>query len=109
MTPAQLDSLIEHGLVSPLEDEIFTASALVVATEARHLFAQGLEGRHLRAIRHAAEREADILAQLTSALLRTRTAEAHEQARNILAGCGDAMVAIHRTLLAEELRRLVER
>lgn len=109
LTQIQLDSLVEHGLIQPLESDLFPSGALVTATEARHLFGHGLEGRHLRAIRHAAEREADILSQLAAALLRAKTPEAREQARNILAGCGDAMVAIHRTLLADELRRIVER
>lgn len=109
LTQSQLDSLVDHGLIQTIDPDLFPGSALTIATEARHLFGHGLEGRHLRAIRHAAEREADVLAQLVAALLRTRTSEAQEQARNILAGCGDAMVSIHRTLLAEELRRLVER
>ncbi len=109
LTVAQVESLVEHGLIQKADADLYPAAALSIATEARHLFGHGLEGRHLRAIRHAAEREADVLAQLTSALLRNRTPEALEQARNILAGCGDAMVAIHRTLLAEELRRFVER
>jgi DNA-binding transcriptional MerR regulator len=109
VTQGQLDSLVEHGLIHSLEFDLFPGSALTIATEARHLFAHGLEGRHLRAIRHAAEREADVLSQLVAALLRTRSSEALEQARNILAGCGDAMVSIHRTLLAEELRRFVDR
>lgn len=109
VTQGQLDSLVEHGLIHTIDFDLFPGSALSIATEARHLFGHGLEGRHLRAIRHAAEREADVLAQLVAALLRTRSAEALEQARNILAGCGDAMVSIHRTLLAEELRRLVDR
>ena len=111
LTAAQLGSLRDHGLITPLEGQpdLYPPAAVTVATEARHLFAHGLEGRHLRAIRHAAEREADVLSQLTVALLRIRNPEAREQARNILAGAGDAMVAIHRVLLAEELRRLIER
>jgi DNA-binding transcriptional MerR regulator len=32
LTPAQLNSLVEHGLVSPHEDDLFPASALVVTT-----------------------------------------------------------------------------
>ncbi len=108
---SQIASLREHGLITPLagEADLYPPAAVTVATEARHLFAHGLESRHLRVIRHAAEREADVLAQLTAALLRVRNAEAREQVKNILAGAGDAMVAIHRALLSEELRRLIER
>jgi DNA-binding transcriptional MerR regulator len=110
LSEARLTSLIEHRLIeaTPSDPDLFPHRSLAVAAEARHLFDQGLEGRHLRAIRHAAEREADVLSQLTAPLLRMRSAEAREQARNILAGCGDAMVAIHRAILADELRRLVE-
>jgi DNA-binding transcriptional MerR regulator len=111
LTHAQVASLEEHGLITRLDERSrdFPPSAVVIASEAKHLFDHGLESRHLRAIRHAAEREADVLGQLTAALLRIRGSEAREQARNILAGAGDAMVSIHRTLLAEELRRLIER
>ena len=35
-------------------------------------------------------------------------AEAHEQARNILAGAGEAMISVHRALLTEELKRLAD-
>lgn len=110
LTHAQAASLEEHGLIAPLDEQSrdFSPSAVSVASEAKHLFDHGLEGRHLRAIRHAAEREADVLGQLTAALLRVRNAEAREQVRNILAGAGEAMVSIHRTLLSEELRRLIE-
>jgi DNA-binding transcriptional MerR regulator len=105
----QLASLEEHRLVEPIVGaDLFPPLALSVATEAKHLFVHGLEGRHLRAIRHAAERESDVLAQLTAPLLRMRSSEAREQVRNILAGCGEAMVAVHRAILAEELRRLVD-
>ena len=84
------------------------SQALVVATEARRLFSHGLEARHLRTILHAVEREADVLGQLTAPLRRARNAEAHEQARNILAGAGEAMISVHRALLTEELKRLAD-
>jgi DNA-binding transcriptional MerR regulator len=111
LNAALIASLVEHRLIAPVDGEVdlYPAGAVGVATEAKHLFSHGLEGRHLRAIRHAAEREADVLAQLVSPLLRLRNAEAAEQARNILAGAGDAMMAIHRSLLADELRRMIGR
>ncbi|MDH4118775.1 MAG: MerR family transcriptional regulator [Acidimicrobiia bacterium] len=108
LTSAQVDSLIDVGLVLPVGPDLFSPRSVEIASEARHLFAHGLEARHLRVIKHSAERQVDVLSQLTSALLRVKNAEAREQARNILAGCGDAMVAIHRAIIAEELHRLVD-
>lgn len=106
ITSDQLAALIEHGLID--EDEYFTGDALIIASEARRLFGLGLEPRHLRSIRHAAEREADILGQLTAGLRRSRNPEAIEQARNVLTGAGEAAMAMHRALFANELRILLE-
>lgn len=108
LTSAELDALIDHSLVHTNDQGGFSTEAVVVATEARRLFSHGLEARHLRTIVHAVEREADVLAQLTAPLRRARNAEAHEQARNILSGAGEAMISVHRALLTEELKRLAE-
>lgn len=108
LTDAQLDALIEHSLLSVGSDGVFEGEALPVATDARRLFSHGLEARHLRTIVHAVEREADVLAQLTGPLRRMRNPEAREQAKNILSGAGEAMIAVHRALLTAELKRLAE-
>lgn len=108
LTAAELDALIDHSLIRTDARGAFSNDALVVATEARRLFSHGLEARHLRTIVHAVEREADVLGQLTEPLRRARNAEAHEQARNILSGAGEAMISVHRVLLADELRRLAD-
>ncbi len=108
LSPEQLDALIDHSLIHIDASGGFSTEALVVATEARRLFSHGLEARHLRTILHAVEREADVLGQLTAPLRRARNAEAHEQARNILAGAGEAMLSVHRALLTEELKRLAD-
>lgn len=108
LSEAQLAALVSHGLLEEPRDSVYPAEALVVASEARRLFAHGLEPRHLRAVRHAAEREVDVIAQLTAPLLRIKNAEGQEQARNVVEGAGDSMMALHRALLAAELRRLLE-
>lgn len=104
----QVAALVSHGLLEQPRGGVYPAEALVVASEARRLFAQGLEPRHLRAVKHAAEREVDVIAQLSAPLLRIRNAEGREQARNVVEGAGESMIALHRALLAAELRRLLE-
>lgn len=108
LTEEQVAALVSHGLLEQPQDSVYPAEALVVASEARRLFAQGLEPRHLRAVKHAAEREVDVIAQLSAPLLRIRNAEGREQARNVVEGAGESMIALHRALLAAELRRLLE-
>ncbi len=109
ITEPQLTSLIEHGLISTDDGEVFQGDALIVASESRRLFGLGLEPRHLRTIRHSADREADVLAQLTAGLLRARNPEAREQARDVLTAAGEAVVAMHRALFAAELKALLDR
>lgn len=108
LTGAQLDGLVEHGLVECDSSGNLAAEAVTVAVEARRLLAAGLEARHLRGIRHAAEREADILVQLTAALSRVRTPEARQQMRALATGTAESVLAIHRALLLAEVRRIVE-
>ncbi|MDX1448895.1 MAG: MerR family transcriptional regulator [Acidimicrobiia bacterium] len=108
LSEAQLESLVAHHLLDAPVDGVYPAEALVVASEARRLFQQGLETRHLRAVKHAAEREADVIAQLAAPLLRIRNPEGREQARHVIESTGESMVALHRALVAAELRGLLE-
>lgn len=107
LTQADLDELVAHGLLIE-RDGVFDGHSVAIATDARRLLSHGFEARHLRTIRHAVEREADILAQLTIALRRSQSTDSHARARNILAGGGEAMAAVHRALLAAELQALLE-
>lgn len=108
LSEPQLESLVTHGLLAEPIDGVYPAEALVVCSEARRLFAQGLEPRHLRAVKHAAEREADVVAQLAAPLLRIRNAEGREQARNVVEATGESIMALHRAMVAAELRGLLE-
>lgn len=104
----ELDSLVGVGLIAPIDDSgVFPPEAGLVATEARRLMEHGLEPRHLRSIRLAAERESDLLMQLVAPLLKASNAEAKARARDTLESCSGSVRAIHKALLANELRRQV--
>lgn len=104
----ELDALIDHGLLAPVGDStIFPADALSVAIESRRLFEVGLEARHLRAVRLAAEREAELLRQVTAHMLSSPNAEARARARDTLTACTDSVQALHRAILAAEVRALL--
>lgn len=108
----QLDELVEHGVLEPvrMEDgsQVFRDEDLVVAREAQRLLSYGLEPRHLRALRLAAEREADLLRKLTAPLLRHRNPDSRRRAAEVLAGCAEAMRNLEGALLRTELRQLLE-
>ncbi len=107
LTDAQLDDLQSHGILKPLDGStVFGPEARVIAVEARRLMENGLEARHLRAVRLGVDRESEILRQLTAPLLRATNAEAQAQARDTLASCAESIQALHKAMLVADLRAL---
>lgn len=106
LSSEQLDALIDVGLISPIDSsDVFPPEAGLIGTEARRLMEHGLEPRHLRSIRLAADRESDLLTQLVAPLLKASNSEARTRARDTLESCSGSVRAIHRALLEIELRR----
>lgn len=102
----QLDALIDIGLIRPISDSVvFPPEAGIVAMEAKRLMDQGLEPRHLRTVRLSSEREADLLKQLVSPLLKATNPEAKARAKDVLESSADSVQAMHRALLSSELRQ----
>jgi len=102
----ELDALIDIGLIRPIRDSVvFPPEAGIVALEAKRLMDQGLEARHLRTVRLSSEREADLLKQLVAPLLKASNPEARTRAKDVLESSSDSMQAMHRALLATELRQ----
>lgn len=101
----QLDALIDVGLIRPTADSVvFPPEAVAVASEAKRLMDHGLEPRHLRTIRLSTEREADLLKQLVAPLLKASNPEARARAKDVLESSSASVRAMHRALLATELR-----
>jgi len=106
---SDLDALIDIGLIRPIRDSVvFPPEAGIVAVEAKRLMDQGLEARHLRTVRLSVEREADLLEQLVAPLLKASNPEAKARARDVLESSSDSMQAMHRALLASELRQYLK-
>ena len=108
LTEEELQQLVEVGLIRPIGDSTeFPPEAGVVGAEAKRLMNHGLEPRHLRSIRLSAERESDLLTQLVAPLLRSSNAGSRARARDILESCSDSVRAMHRALMAAELRQQI--
>lgn len=108
LSEEDLDSLIDARILSTIGDsDVFPTQAGVIAAEARRLMEIGLEPRHLRAIKIAVEKEADLIRQMVEPLTRATNAEAKEQARDLLAASNDSVQAMHRAMLNGELKRLL--
>jgi DNA-binding transcriptional MerR regulator len=108
LAPSQLASLQEYGLVSGSSlgaDTFFDGEDLVIAQKAAGFLSHGVEARHLRMFKTAAEREAALLEQLVLPLSRQRTPEGRQEARETLAelaGLGQGLrAALLRVALAD--------
>jgi len=76
LSRSQLAAIVGEGLLEPTElpdgSLVFTDADLQIARAANRLLTRGLEPRHLRSIRLAADRQTDLLGQLVAPLLRHR-------------------------------------
>lgn len=110
ISAALFGELVSHGIIAPLEvgGDAFDASVVAVASEAKGLLGRGLEARHLRAVKHAAERESDVLGQLVGAQLRSGSEETRESAKKLLNTTSDSIMALHRLMFMGELKKLLE-
>ncbi|MFF0228142.1 MerR family transcriptional regulator [Streptomyces sp. NPDC004629] len=72
-----------YGLLAPLEDGVYDAEAVTVASLVAELGRFGIEPRHLRVMKAAADREAGLVDQVVAPLRRHRNPQtrAHAEAR----------------------------
>lgn len=106
LSSEELAALVEIGLITPIQDSnVFPPEAGIVATEAKRLMEQGLEPRHLRTVRLSADRESDLLRQMVAPLLKASNSEARARARDVLESSADSVLAMHRAMVAAELRQ----
>lgn len=101
-----LSALEQFGLVSARSGTAhFDTDALVIAQTARELADFGLEPRHLRAFRAAADREVGLVEQVVAPLARGRDAAAGARAEDAMSQIAALSVRLHATLVKTGLRR----
>jgi DNA-binding transcriptional MerR regulator len=103
---AQLAALVSFGLVRPRPGtDFFDADALTVATTAAQLASFGLEPRHLRAFKAAADREVGMIEQIVSPQSRQRDDQAHARAAEMEGELAALSVRLHTALVKIGLRQ----
>jgi DNA-binding transcriptional MerR regulator len=104
-TEELLGALESYGLVAATAGGAFDADALDITRLARELAGFGIEPRHLRAFRTAADREVGLVQQVVSPLRRQRAAgsgaRADEVARELSALCLRLHTALVRAALQD--------
>ena len=110
LTVVQLAELESYGLLAGKGSgatTTYTIDDLAIAQAAAGFMQHGVEGRHLRAWRQAAEREASLFEQMILPLLRQRNPQARQQAvatlESLSALGGELRSAIVRSALSQYL------
>ena len=99
-----LSELESYGLVTA-RGATFDAAALLVARTAGELAAYGLEPRHLRAIRSAAERQVGLIEQVVTPMMRQRGAESRGRAEEAAREIARLTTRLHAAMVDTQLRR----
>ncbi|MCB0887956.1 MAG: MerR family transcriptional regulator [Nocardioidaceae bacterium] len=101
-----LADLIEFGLIHPRSGtRVFDADALMTANVARKLAEFGIQPRHLRAFKAAADREIGLVKQVVEPLRRSREAGAEGRAAAVSEEIAVLSVQLHTTLVRAGLTR----
>ncbi|MBC6450980.1 MerR family transcriptional regulator [Actinokineospora sp. HBU206404] len=109
VTGMLLDDLEQYGLVAAGSDGFYDADAVQIARLAAGLADYGIEPRHLRAFRAAADREVGLMEQVVAPMYRQRDPAARDRADSIARELGALSVGLHSLLVKAGLRRITGR
>jgi len=101
-----LGQLEDFGLITAGPTGHYDTDALVIAEAARDLAEFGLEPRHLRAFKTAADREVGLVEQVVAPVRRSRDATASARAEEAISEIAALSIRLHATLVKAGLRRL---
>jgi DNA-binding transcriptional MerR regulator len=102
---AALDQLEQYALVSPRPgSQHYDGDALVIAKTVAEMARFGIEPRHLRLFRSAADREVGLFEQVVSPLVRQRNPEAKARADEVVRELAALSVKLHATLVKAGVR-----
>lgn len=100
---ASLIELEQYGLLASRNGGYFDRDALTVARTVAELGGYGLQARHLRAFKSAADREVGLVEQVVAPLVRQRHPQARERAEQIARELAALSVRLHAALVKTAL------
>ncbi|MFI5687046.1 MerR family transcriptional regulator [Streptomyces sp. NPDC051636] len=92
-----------YGLIAPLEGDVYDAEAVTVASLVAELGRFGIEPRHLRVMKAAADREAGLVDQVVAPLKRHRNPQTRAHAEACTKELAALTVKLHAALVQTAL------
>lgn len=105
---AELEELEQFGLL-PARARHYDDTAVTIARTAAELRRFGIEPRHLRAFRNAADREVGLFSQVVAPLVRQGSPEAHGRAEEAVQELAALSLQLHAALVKAGLRGVLGR
>jgi DNA-binding transcriptional MerR regulator len=102
ISEAELTELEDHGLIRRMGRQ-YGADALAVARTVAALRHFGVQARHLRAVKAAADRDANLVEQVVAPQLRQRSDGARDAAARTAWQITDLLLRLHATLIESAL------
>ncbi|ALG15230.1 MerR family transcriptional regulator [Kibdelosporangium phytohabitans] len=106
LSSATLVELEEFGLLKPGDGGVYDPVDAELGAVVKAMAQFGIEPRHLRAYRAAADREVGLLEQIVTPLYRQRDGRARDRADQALRELASLSVALHTLLVKMGLRRV---
>lgn len=104
ITAEQLSELESFGLIE-IKGRYFDGDALMIAKVVSELANFGIEGRHLRAFKAAADREVGLVEQVITPLLRQKNTDSKARAEEVSREIASLSVRLHAALVRAGLHR----
>ena len=101
---AQLTQIESFGLIE-MKGHYYDADALSVARAVAEMSSFGIEARHLRSFKTAADREVGLVEQVITPLLRQKNPEAQARAEEVQRELASLSIRLHAALVASGLHR----
>ena len=106
---ALLTELVKAGVIKPGAAGFFDEHSVVIAQCARALAEYGVEPRHLRAFRSAADRQSDLIAQIAGPVVKAGKAGARDRADDLAREVAALAITLHTSLIKSAVRDVLDR
>jgi DNA-binding transcriptional MerR regulator len=104
-----LTELIRAGVIKPGTAGFFDEHSVVIAQCAKALEEYGVEPRHLRAFRSAADRQSDLIAQIAGPVVKAGKAGARDRADDLAREVAALAITLHTSLIKAAVRDVLDR
>ncbi|GAA2425655.1 MerR family transcriptional regulator [Mycolicibacterium llatzerense] len=104
-----LAALVKSGVIIPGPAGFFDEHAVVIAQCAHALGDYGVEPRHLRAFRSAADRQSDLIAQIAGPIGKAGNAGARDRADELAREVAALAITLHTSLIKSAVRDVLDR